>query len=198
MLGAITENAAMSPPRIRLTRADCAVLEMAGRFDHQKVELIEGELINKMPKNRPHVNALILLQNWLVRVFGFLYVAPEAPINVSPEDDPNNEPMPDLIVLNRPCTGFEGKTKPAPQDLRMVVEISDTTLRFDMTVKAALYARAGIVEYWVLDIGGRWLAVHREASKGEYQSVTWFGESESVAPLSAPESKVLIASLFVV
>lgn len=43
MLGAITENAAMSPPRIRLTRADCAVLEMAGRFDHQKVELIEGE-----------------------------------------------------------------------------------------------------------------------------------------------------------
>ena len=80
----------------------------------------------------------------------------------------------------------------------MVVEIFDTTLRFDMTVKAALYARAGIVEYWVLDIGGRWLAVHREASKGEYQSVTWFGESESVAPLSAPESKVLIASLFVV
>ena len=112
-----------------------------------------------------------------MRVFGFLYVAPEAPINVSPEDDPNNEPMPDLIVLNRPCTGFEGKTKPAPQDLRMVVEISDTTLRFDMTVKAALYARAGIVEYWVLDIEGRWLAVNREASHGAYHAVTWLGET---------------------
>ena len=195
-MGAISENTALSPPRIRLTRADCAVLEMAGRFDHQKVELIEGELINKMPKNWPHVKALILLQNWLVQVFGFLYVAPEAPINVSPEDDPTNEPMPDLIVLNRPCKDFEGKAKPAPRDVRMVVEISDTTLRFEMTVKAALYARAGIAEYWVLAIGGRRLAVQRDAVNGEYQSVTWFGEYESVAPLSAPESKVPIASLF--
>ena len=196
MIDAFTDSV-VSPPRVRLTRADCAVLELAGRFDHQKIELIDGDLIDKMRKNWPHVTYLILLQNWLVQTFGFLYVAPEAPINVSPEDNPTNEPMPDLMVLNRPCTEFEGKNKPSPSDVRLLAEISDTTLRFDMTAKAGLYARAGIAEYWVLDIGGRRLAVHRDVKHGEYQSITWHAEDEVVTPLSASEAQLVVSSLFV-
>jgi Uma2 family endonuclease len=196
MLAALTTTPAISPSRKRLTRADCAVLEMSGQLDHQKVELIDGDLIEKMPKNWPHVHALSILQYWLIQVFGLQFVAPEAPVNVLPEDNPTNEPQPDIVVLNRPSKEFKGSAKPSPEELRLVVEISDTTLRFDTTVKAALYARASIAEYWVLDINSRRLGVYLDPRQGAYQSITWYGENESVAPSAAEESRFVIASSF--
>src|ERR1700678_623537 len=84
-----------------------------------------------------------------------------APIDVSPEDNPSNEPEPDIIVLNRDFLNFRS-ANPSPQDLHLVVEVADTTLNFDLTTKAALYARAGVADYWVLDVNGRRLIVHRE------------------------------------
>ena len=78
----------------------------------------------------------------------------------------------------------------------MVVEVSDTSLHFDLTRKAALYARAGIGEYWVLDVAGHRLFVHREPQAGKYQSITEYAEHESVAPLAAPQSQFLVAAAF--
>jgi len=77
-----------------------------------------------------------------------------------------------------------------------VVEIADTTLAFDLTVKAALYARAGILEYWVLDLTGRRLIVHRDPKGGGYASVTAYSEHESIAPLSAPGSIFEVRNVF--
>ena len=91
----------------------------------------------------------------------------------------------DLIVLTRPSREFQD-TNPRPSDLCLVVEISDSTLGFDLTAKAELYARAGIVEYWVVDIPARRLIVHRDPRKGLYSSVTVYSERESVAPLASP------------
>lgn len=183
------------PPRKRWTRLECASLEASGLWDRQHLELVDGELISKMGKNRPHVNALVLLQAWLVRVFGVEYVNPEAPIDVAPEDNPTNEPEPDLIVLTRPLREFQN-ANPRPGDLRLVVEISDSTLGFDLTAKAALYARAAIVEYWVLDIPARRLVVHRDPRDGQYRSVTVYSELESVAPLAAPGHEFRIGDGF--
>lgn len=184
-----------APPRKRWTRSECLALEAAGLLDQQHLELIEGELIDKMGKKRPHVDAATLLQEWLIRVFGGRFVNPEAPIDVAPEDKPTNEPQPDLIVLRSDYSGFRSAT-PQPQDLRLVVEIADTTLAFDLTTKAALYARAGIVEYWVLDVPGRCLIVHREPQGGQYRSVVAYGHDESVAPLSAPSSLFRVGDTF--
>lgn len=195
MLAALTESQPASPPRKRLTRADCAVLEMNGLLDQQRLELIEGDLIEKMPKNWRHVHALMILHRWLTQVFGFEYVLQEAPINVASEDNPTSEPEPDLVVMSRPSE-FSNPAKPSPGELRLVVEVSDTTLHFDTTTKAALYARAGIAEYWVLDINGRRLAVHREPMHGAYQSIVWLSENDSIAPLAAPGSSFLISTPF--
>jgi Uma2 family endonuclease len=161
----------------------------------QRLELVEGELINKMGKNRPHTNALISVLAWLVQVFGFAFVNPETTVDVAPEDNPTSEPQPDLFVLTRPSWEFRD-SNPKPQDLRLVVEISDTTLSFDLTTKAGLYARAGIPEYWVLDVAARKLIVHRDPRDGLYSSIVAFGEHESVSPLAAPDREFRVADAF--
>jgi Uma2 family endonuclease len=185
----------VDPPRKRWTREECAALQATGLWDLKHLELVEGELINRrMGKNRPHINTLILVQAWLVRVFGEQYLNPEAPIDVAPGDNPTNEPEPDLIVLTRPSGEFD--KNPQPIELRLVVEISDSTLGFDLKTKAALYARAGIVEYWVLDIPAHRLIVHRDPRNGLYQSITVYRSDESVAPLAAPHSEFRVGDAF--
>lgn len=149
------------PARKRWTRTECNALETTGLLNDQKLELVDGELISKMGKNRPHVNALILVQGWLIRVFGWEFINPETPVDVAPEDNPTNEPQPNIIVLKRPSREFKN-ANPQPADLHLVVEIPDTSLGFDLTKKAALYARAEIVEYWVLDVAAHRLVVHRD------------------------------------
>ena len=64
------------PPRKRWTRLECVTLEESGLWDRLHLELVNGELISKMGKNRPHVNALVVLHEWLIQVFGAQYVNP--------------------------------------------------------------------------------------------------------------------------
>src|SRR5207249_405048 len=120
---------------------------------------------------------------------------PAAPIDVAPEDNPSNEPEPDLIVLKRDLSHFTNEN-PRPEDLQLVVEVADSTLGFDLTTKASLYARAGIVEYWVLDIAGRRMIAHRDPKAGRYASVAAYSSEESVSPLAAPNSYFRIKDAF--
>lgn len=185
----------LDPPRKRWTREECAVLEASGLWEQQKLELVEGELFSKLGKKRPHVNSLTLLAECLAQIFGFRFVNHAAPIDVAPEDNPTNEPEPDVIVLKRESSHFRSGN-PGPEDLRLVVEIADTSLNFDLTTKAALYARAGIVEYWVLDVARRRLLVHRDAKASGYASIIAYSEHESVAPLAAPQAEFRVAGAF--
>jgi|SRR5580658_4075664 Uma2 family endonuclease len=182
------------PPRKRWTRAECATLEASGLLDYESLELVEGELISKMGKKRPHVNSFKRLHVWLMQVFGWQLVDVEAPIDVAPEDNPTNEPVPDLIVLRKDPSHLT--SNPRPQDLWLVLEIADSSLNFDLRVKAALYARAGVPEYWVLDVSGRRLLVHRNPQSGMYSDVAAYRQHESVSPLAAPEAQFRVADAF--
>jgi len=182
------------PWRKRWTRQECAVLESSGLLDNQHLELVEGELINKMGKKWPHGRSQSALFGWLMRLFGEQFVCAEMPINVAPEDNPTSEPEPDLILLAR--TLWQIQSNPGPEDLRLVIEIADTTLQLDLTTKAGLYARAGIADYWVLDVRGRRLIVNREPQQGVYQSVIAYNEEESVSPLAAPDHEFPVAQAF--
>lgn len=174
----------LEPPRKRWTRQECTALEASGLWNQERLELIEGELISKMGKKRPHVNTLVFVQEWLIQIFGAKCVNVEAPIDVSPEDNPTNEPEPDLIVLNRPSGEFL-TANPQPANLCLVVEISDSTLGFDLTKKAKLYARAGIADYWVVDIAARQIIVHRNPQTGTYRSISAYSEQEVIKPLAS-------------
>jgi Uma2 family endonuclease len=184
----------VDPPRKRWTREECSALDPTGLL-FQHLELVEGELISKMGKNRPHVNVATFVMAWLIRVFGEEFVNTEAPIDLAPEDNPTNEPVPDIIVLARPSFEIE-KSNPIPADVRLLIEISDTTLGFDLTAKASLYARAGIPEYWVFDVAFRRLIVHRNPASGRYSTVSAYTDQESVAPIAAPDSAFHVATAF--
>jgi Uma2 family endonuclease len=173
------------PRRKSWTRQQLAPLEASGFFKDERLELVEGELISKMGKHRPHVIAAMSMLFWLADCFGKSFAEAQAPIDVSPEDNPTSEPEPDVVVLRRDRAALA--RNPQPEDVLLLVEVSDSTLTYDLTVKAGLYARAAITEYWVLDINGRRVIVHRNPAAGQYSSVVSYSEHETLSPVTAPE-----------
>ncbi|MBY0506599.1 MAG: Uma2 family endonuclease [Bryobacteraceae bacterium] len=179
-------------PRKKWTRDECA--QLSGLFDLHQYELINGELIRKMGKNHPHIRTMVLLLEWLRSVFPTRNVVQEIPIDVWHEDNPSSEPEPDVVVLAQSVLALVPRPKAA--DVLLLVEVSDTTLAFDLKAKAGLYARAEIQDYWVLDVNQRRLIVHRLPREGVYQDISVFAGTESVAALATPEAPVVVASLF--
>ena len=112
------------------------------------------------------------------------------------QDNERNEPEPepDVAVLRAPLE--ELMRKPLPEDVLLLVEVAASTLAMDLSTKADLYARAGIADYWVLDVNQRRMIVHRDPVTGKYSSVVVYREDESVAPLAAPESHFRVAAAF--
>jgi len=148
-----------------------------------------------MGKLRPHVNAHVFMIAWVIEVFGVEFMNPEAPIDVAPEDNPTNEPVPDLIVLKRPSRDFPN-ANPQPEDLALVVEVSNTTYYFDSGVKARLYARAGIEDFWIIDVPRQRIIVHREPGGDGYRSITAYGIGEGVEPLARPGAALQVSHIF--
>lgn len=184
---------APDPPRKRWTRCEVALLESEGLLQGLRFELIDGELMGKMGMNRRHAKSVVLVSVWMAKVFGGLRVQVQMPIDVAAADNPMNEPEPDAVALVRDTTELD--ENPRPSELLLVVEVSDTTLTYDSTVKAALYARAGIADYWIADLNARRLIVHRDPHEGSYRSIRVYHESEPVAPLAAPEASVRASEL---
>jgi len=184
-----------APVRKRWTRAEYEALSSIELLSQQRLELVEGDVIDKMGKGRRHANALGLLYEWLLSIFGKQRVLPESPIDVSPEDNTTSEPQPDLVVFSRDYAHF-AEQNPGPGDLLLVLEIADSSLYLDMTIKSGLYARAGIADYWVLDIAGRRMIVFRDPRDGRYESILAYAADEDVAPLAAPESLLRVGDIF--
>jgi Uma2 family endonuclease len=168
---------------------------LSGLLEQEHFELVEGTLIDRSGRKRPELNAQHSLYLWLQHVFGFRFVLQNEPIYVAPADNAINEPVPEIVVINREFQTFVSDN-PGPADVHLIVEVSRSTFPFDLTTKAALYARAGIAEYWVLDVEGVRLIVHRNPNSGKYTTITAYEEHQSVAPLVAPEHEFPIRSAF--
>jgi len=181
----------LSPTAVRWTREDCSTFDRTGILPY-RYELVEG-VINKLGQNYTHANMVRLLIAWLFSTFGEEFIFTQTSIDVRPEDNSTNKPEPDGIVLALPAS--ELTANPRPYEIRLLIEASDTTVAYDLTTKAALYARAEIVEYWVVALTERKLCVHRQPRNGVYQDVTTYSESDQVAPLAAPDRAVLVARL---
>ena len=103
-------------------------------------------------------------------------------------------PTRDAIVLRRSALEFRAEN-PAPPDLLLVAEVSAITQDYDLGAKAALYASAGIPEYWVLDLTANRIVVHRNPSGERYRSIVAYYADEAVAPLAAESASIRLADL---
>ncbi|MBY0505201.1 MAG: Uma2 family endonuclease [Bryobacteraceae bacterium] len=178
---------------IMWTRADCRALADTGLLP-ARWELVQGEIVSKMGTNLPHARISKLMDVWLSSVFPTDHILPTCSIDVAPEDNPTSEPEPDITVLNR--SAGELTQNPQPADIALLVEISDSTLDHDLGPKAQLYSRAGIVEYWVVDLKGRRLVAHRDPGPDGYTSLRTWEATESLSPLAQPAATLSLALLF--
>uniref|UniRef100_UPI003753149D Uma2 family endonuclease n=1 Tax=Armatimonas sp. TaxID=1872638 RepID=UPI003753149D len=192
LMETLTRERPNTPHRILWTRTRCAALEAAGVLTH-RYELIEGDILDKMGQKLPHRTAVTFTLAWALEVFGRDYIQNQAEIDVSPEDNPTSEPQPDVTVLRVPLGQLTDN--PTPSQIALLIEVSDSTLAFDLGAKARLYARASIEEYWVLDVSGRQLHIHRAPQNGTYTQTTIHFPHDTVAPLAAPQGTVLVSTL---
>jgi Uma2 family endonuclease len=125
--------------------------------DDDPVELLEGWVIHKMPKNPPHRAATKLTRNALEEIVpeGW-YVDAQEPITLE-----DSEPEPDVVVVRGNTRDYLDR-HPGSQDLALVVEIADSTLERDRTSKKRLYARAGIPLYWIVNLPEQKLELYIE------------------------------------
>jgi Uma2 family endonuclease len=181
------------PNRRRWTRDECSRLAEMG-FLEGRYELIDGEILSLMGQNPPHRLTLMLIAGWLASLFGFYAVQTQGPISLLGEDGETNEPEPDIAVTSEPTTAYLTR-HPEPQELLLIVEVSDTTLGFDLNTKARLYARHGVAEYWVVDVNGRRLYRHRAPVADGYGDVAILSEEQLVASMFQPEATVRVGEL---
>lgn len=185
--------AVAEPTTKRWTREEYYRLAEQGYFRGQRVELIEGEIVETPPQKNQHAVALGLGLRVLEAAFGSnAWVRPQLPLRLE-----ESEPEPDLAVVAGSPRDYAGKDHPTTALL--VVEISDTTLSFDQRRKSIIYARAGIEDYWIINLPRLKLEVRRkpQLDSGEwgYTSTQIFDIADSMAPLAAPQVAIVVADL---
>ncbi len=144
----------------------------AGLFgEDDRVELVGGEIIDMAPIGSRHAAAVDRLNRLLVSRLGDrAIVRVQSPIRL----DDLSEPQPDVTVL-KPRADFYSDDHPGPADILLVVEVADTSAAWDRGVKVPLYAEAGAVEAWVVDLADEVVEVFRSPGAGRYADISRIG-----------------------
>jgi Uma2 family endonuclease len=157
-----------------------------------RLELIEGEIIEMVPIHPPHAGCVKTLNQLFARRAGDrALLAVQDPLIISGL----SVPQPDVALL-RPRADNYRSSHPKVSDVFLVVEVSDTTLAFDLKVKVPLYARCGITEAWVVDVNERVVHVFRDAAAAGYGTTLTVGPGQRVACLAVPEVDLEVGELF--
>ncbi|WP_049802689.1 Uma2 family endonuclease [Gloeothece verrucosa] len=158
----------------------------------ERVELIAGEIYQKMsPQGTPHYTTITRTERMLRQGLGTrVLLRIQAPVHLNDY----SEPEPDIaVVYPDPMDYIEHH--PYPDDILLLIEVADKTLKRDCQLKAKEYASAGIKDYWVLDVNNRQLYLFREPGQEGYSSQVILSENEEVSPLEFPELKFVVRDL---
>src|SRR5438270_3537640 len=182
------QAAPVVPRPVRWTCAEFHRFGDMGVFEGRRAMLIDGVILEEGPMNPPHAITLELVGDALRTAFGSGWrIRSQSPLVLGQDLDPE----PDFSVIAGTPRGNSGH--PTMADL--VVEVADSSLDFDTNEKRLLYAKAGIREYWVVDINGRRLLVYRDPQAGDYATQQALGPADAVSPLAAPAATVRVADL---
>jgi Uma2 family endonuclease len=183
----------LRPRRHRFTVDDYYRLAEAGALPPDaRVELIEGEIIDMAPMGSRHASSVSMLDYLLKHAAGDrALVRVRLPVRL----DETSEPHPD-VALVKPRTNHYRASHPTPADTLLVIEVSDSTLRDDLDVKAPLYAAHGVPEVWVLDVEAGELHVFRALVAGKYTDVSVLKQPGMLAPEGRPDLQIDLSELF--
>jgi Uma2 family endonuclease len=157
-----------------------------------RVELIRGEIVMMSPIGKRHVAFVDNLTQLLVlRLAGRAIISVQSPVALS--DD--SEPEPDLKVLRRRPVPYKD-VEASAADVLLLIEVAETSLRYDRSTKLRLYAEAGIPEYWVIDCAAETIEVHRTPAADGYRDVTRVTGDGSVALQSFPDVVLTVQEIF--
>lgn len=179
------------------TRVDYDRLIAEGAFDHgEPVELLGGDLVVREPQGSYHFTTIALAARAIERVFGPGWtVRQQAPITL----DDESEPEPDLaVVRGEPIDFLEGH----PARPALIVEVAETSLQIDRDLKGGLYARAGLPDYWIVNLQDRCLEVFRSPvpdltlpTGSRYRDTAVLTTGDRVAPLALDGRSIAVADL---
>lgn len=158
----------------------------------ERVELIAGQIVRKMsPQGTPHATAItltrLLLEDGLRKQ---ALVRTQLPVTLSER----SEPEPDVAVVMPDVLRYLDH-HPAPSEIYLLIEVADTTLKMDCGLKAKVYAKSQIKDYWVLDLKKRQLRVFREPTQQGYQSQVILGEEAQISPLQFSDLSLSVAQM---
>ena len=159
--------------------------------EDDRVELIEGELVEMAPIGGEHATIVSTLTMILARQCdGSQLVHVQNPLRL----DRTSEPQPDL-VLARLIRG--SRDVPNIKDALLVIEVADSTYNYDRKIKAPLYARTGVPELWIVDCQNRRVEIHADAKGDVYENVTVANDTATLVPRLAGNIRVRLADLWV-
>jgi Uma2 family endonuclease len=150
--------------------------------EDSRVELIEGEIIEMSPIGSTHSGTVNRSSAFLNRTLsGAVIVSVQNPVRL----DDFSEPQPDLALL-KPRKDFYADSHPTAEDVLVVIEVADTSVEYDRSLKLPLYARAGIPEAWLLVLPKEVIEVHSQPKNGKYQKVRRLKRGKSLTSPTIP------------
>ncbi|BAY08095.1 Uma2 family endonuclease [Calothrix sp. NIES-2098] len=175
-----------------LTVQDYHRMAEAGIFrPEERVELIAGQIIQMVAKGTAHESAITRIDRLLRnRISAQVLLRFQSPVQL----DDYSEPEPDVAVVVPDSLDYDDH-HPTPSEIFLIIEVADTSLKYDREVKAPLYAKSGILDYWVLDVNKRKLYVYRLPSPEGYQSESILAEDVQISPLAFPECIITVREM---
>ena len=182
----------LAQPRLKTFRLNVSQyhqMSEAGIFsENDKVELINGEIIEMSPIGRRHTACVNRLNSVFSQLLGNkVIIAVQNPIIL------NNlsEPEPDIELL-KPRADFYESGHPQPQDIFLLIEVADSSLEYDRDVKIPLYASSGISEVWLVDIYEQVIIVYRYPSENGYSDIQTLSRGEKLSIQAFPEINLVV------
>jgi len=144
--------------------------------EDDRVELIRGEIIEMAAIGLKHAACVNRLSNFLAwKLVNRVITSVQNPVEL----DDNSEPQPDVVLL-KPREDFYASARPQAKDVFLIIEVADSTIKYDREVKIPLYDEEGVIEVWLVDINEECVEVYREPVNGKYQKVQKFRTGESL------------------
>lgn len=156
--------------------------------EDDRVELIHGEILTMSPIGTRHAAAVDHGNRVLVMGAG-----DRAIVRVQTDVvlDLHDQPQPDLVLM-RWRDDFYASKHPGPDDILLIIEVSDSSLEYDQTIRLQLYAEMGIREYWIADLQNNILFAYSQPEGKSYQITRQYQRGESIAPALLPECRLQI------